>query len=158
MTLTPRWRKAVLTVHVISAVGWLGTDLVLLTLGAAGLAGWRPEVAYPAQGFIGLYLFTPLSLIVWLVGLINALVTPWGLLKHWWVVAKFAIVTLMLGLVVFALRPNLVAALDGGLDRQHQLNLLIAPIVSSCLLVFATVLSTYKPWGRRSLILEPTRR
>src|SRR5262249_13844822 len=33
MKFTPRWRKAVLTLHVASAVGWLGVDLVLLTLG-----------------------------------------------------------------------------------------------------------------------------
>ena len=31
MRLPPRWRKAVLTVHVMTAVGWLGVDLVLLT-------------------------------------------------------------------------------------------------------------------------------
>jgi hypothetical protein len=58
----------------------------------------------------------------------------------------------MLVLVVLALRPNLVAALDlgGALDFRHRLNLLIAPIVSSTLLVIATTLSSYKPWGRRA--------
>jgi hypothetical protein len=149
--MTPRWRKAVLTVHVATSVGWLGVDLVLLTLGASGLAGWRPEVVYPAMGYVGLVLFTPLSFLVWLVGLFNAWTTPWGVLTHWWVIAKLTIVTAMLVLVVFALRPNLVAALNlaGGLDRQYRLNLLIAPIVSSTLLVIATTLSTYKPWGRR---------
>jgi hypothetical protein len=151
MRLSPRWRKAVLTVHVATSVGWLGVDLVLLTLGATGLSGWRPDVVYPAMGYVGLALFTPLSLLVWLIGVFNAWTTPWGVLKHWWVITKLAIVTLMLVLVVFALRPNLVAALDlaGALDRQHRLNLLIAPIVSSTLLVIATTLSTYKPWGRR---------
>ena len=152
MRLTPRWRKAVLTVHVATSVGWLGVDLVLLTLGATGLSGWRPDVVYPAMGYVGLVLFTPLSFLVWLVGVFNAWTTPWGVLKHWWVITKLAIVTVMLVLVVLALRPNLVAALDlaGALDHQHRLNLLIAPVVSSTLLVIATTLSTYKPWGRRS--------
>jgi hypothetical protein len=73
-----------------------------------------------------------------------------GLLHHWWVTTKLAITTLMLILVVFALRPNLVAAMSEGaaLPQQQRLNLMIAPMVSSTLLVVATALSTYKPWGR----------
>jgi hypothetical protein len=150
-TLAPRWRKTVLTLHVITAVGWLGTDLVLVTLGISGVAGADPAVVYPAMGLIGTTLFIPLSLAVWLIGVFNAWTTPWGVFRHWWVMTKLAIVTVMLGLVVFALRPNLVAALnDGGaLPQQQRLNLLVAPIVSSTLLIIATVLSTFKPWGRR---------
>jgi hypothetical protein len=49
MRLPPRWRMAVLTVHVITAVGWLGVDLVLLTFGIAGLSGADPDLVYPAQ-------------------------------------------------------------------------------------------------------------
>jgi hypothetical protein len=150
MPFPQRWRRLVLTLHVITAVGWLGTDLVLLTLGICGLAGVDPAVVYPAQGLIGLILFTPLSLLVWLVGVVNAIGTRWGLLHHWWVATKLGIVTLMLALVAFALRPNLLAAWHDGatLPHQQRLNLLIAPVVSSSLLVLATVLSTYKPWGR----------
>jgi hypothetical protein len=150
MKLTPRWRKAVLTLHVVTSVGWLGTDLVLVTLGITGMSGWRPDVVYPAMGFVGQALFVPLSLLVWLIGVFNAWTTPWGLLKHRWVVVKLVLTTVMLGLVVFALRPNLVAALDQGaaLPDRIRLDLVIAPCVSSTLLVVATVLSTYKPWGR----------
>jgi hypothetical protein len=150
MNLPPRWRKAVLTTHVVTAVGWLGVDLVQLTLGIAGLAGTDAAVIYPAFGLIGTVLFLPLSFLVWLVGIVNALYTPWGLLKHWWVVTKLAVVTLMLGLVVFALYPNLADAWTLGAATPHQtrLNLVVAPSVSTSLLIFATVLSTYKPWGR----------
>jgi hypothetical protein len=157
MKLTPRWRKAVLTLHVVTSVGWLGTDLVLVTLGVTGMSGWRPDVVYPAMGFVGQVLFVPLSVVVWLIGVFNAWATPWGVLRHWWVVVKLILTTVMLGLVVFALRPNLVAALDvatnssgTGLPDRTRLDLVIAPCVSSSLLVVATVLSTYKPWGRTS--------
>lgn len=150
MTLPPRWRKAVLTVHVITAVGWLGTDLVQVTLGIAGLAGADPAVVYPAMGLVGTVLFVPLSALVWLVGVVNAAVTPWGLMRHWWVVVKLALTTLMLVLVMFALRPTLSAALELGaaLPDAERTQLVIAPSVSSTLLVIATVVSTYKPWGR----------
>jgi hypothetical protein len=150
MNLPPRWRKAVLTTHVVTAVGWLGVDLVQLTLGVAGLTGTDPAVVYPAFGLIGTALFVPLSFLVWLVGVVNAVCTPWGLLRHWWVVTKLAIVTLMLVLVVFALYPNLsdAWAMGAATPRQTRLDLVVAPSVSTSLLVLATVLSTYKPWGR----------
>jgi hypothetical protein len=150
MALSPRWRKAILTIHVISAVGWLGCDLVLLTLAVAGVSGFRPEVVYPALGFVGLALFVPLSIVVWLVGVFNAWATPWGLVRHWWVAVKLLLTTAMLLAVVFALRPGLeqALALGGGLTTQQRVTLLFPPIVSTSLLVFATVVSTYKPWGR----------
>jgi hypothetical protein len=56
----------------------------------------------------------------------------------------------MLGLVLFLLRPGLVEAgeLAGALPGRDRVNMVVAPSVSTSLLVFATVLSTYKPWGR----------
>ena len=162
MVLTPRWRKAILTLHVITAVGWLGCDLVLLTLSAAGLAGYRPEIVYPAMGFVGLALFVPLSVLVWLIGVFNAWVTPWGLLRHRWVTVKLIVTTAMLVAVFFALRPGLEAALaeGAGLDQRERIGLMFPPVVSTSLLVFATVLSTYKPWGRtrRASAPPPSRR
>ncbi len=150
MRLAPRWRKAVLTVHVVTAVGWLGVDLVLLTFGVAGLTGADPEVVYPAQSLIGRMLFAPLSVLVWLVGVVNAVGTPWGLLRHRWVLVKLLLTTAMLGLVLFLLLPALTEAGDlaDDLPRRDRITMVVAPSVSSTLLLFATVLSTYKPWGR----------
>ena len=150
MKLPPRWRKLVLTAHVITAVGWLGVDLVMLTFGIAGLTGADPELVYPAQSYIGRVLFTPLSALVWLIGVINALFTPWGLVKHWWVLVKLLVTTLMLCLVVFLLYPSLTDAgsLAAELPLRDRINMVVAPSVSTTLLIFATVLSTYKPWGR----------
>ncbi len=150
MRFTPRWRKAVLTAHVVTAVGWLGVDLVLLTFGIAGLAGADPDLVYPAQSLIGRALFVPLSFLVWVVGVVNAVGTPWGLLRHRWVLVKLLLTTVMLGLVVFLLLPGLTEAGDlaGELPRRDRINMVVAPSVSTSLLLFATILSTYKPWGR----------
>ena len=150
MRLVPRWRKAVLTVHVVTAVGWLGVDLTLLALGVGGLTGADPEVVYPAQSLVGRMLFAPLSVLVWLVGVVNAVGTPWGLFRHRWVLVKLLLTTAMLGLVLFLLLPALTEAGDlaGDLPRRDRVTMVVAPSVSSSLLVFATVLSTYKPWGR----------
>lgn len=150
MTLAPRWRKALLTLHVATAVGWLGVDLVLLTLGIAGLSGVDAAVVYPAAGLVGRVLFAPLSALAWVVGVLTALLTPWGLVRYHWVVVKLLVATVMLGLILLALYPTLTDAwvLGAALPDRERLDLVIAPAVSSTLLVVATVLSTYKPWGR----------
>lgn len=155
MTLSPRGRKALLTLHVVTAVGWLGTDFVLLFLAVAGVSGADPAVVYPATALIGLWVFTPLSFVVWIVGVLGSLLTPWGLFRYWWVVVKLALTTLMVVLVVFALRPGLLAMDDvAAVDRTGAL---FPPVVSTTMMLVASVLSTYKPWGRIRRTRPPTR-
>ena len=75
---------------------------------------------------------------------------------------KLIITTAMLVAVFFALRPGLETALAQGaaLTQRERIGLLFPPVVSTSLLVFATVLSTYKPWGRtrRATALPSSRR
>ncbi|MEU2613973.1 hypothetical protein ABZ570_20670 [Micromonospora sp. NPDC007271] len=148
--LSPTGRKALLTLHLVTSLGWLGADLGLLALGVAGLRGADPEVVYPAAGLLVTYLFAPLSVLVWLIGLASALLTPWGLLRWRWVLVKFVITTAMLGLVLLLLTPTVrrLGELGPDLAARDRLDLVVPPAVSSTLLIVTTVLSTYKPWGR----------
>ncbi|WP_410811220.1 hypothetical protein [Micromonospora sp. 067-2] len=150
--IPPTARKALLTLHLVTSLGWLGTDLVLLTLGVAALRGADPAVVYPVAALVGTVLFAPLSVLAWLVGVASALLTPWGLLRHRWVLTKLVITTVMVGLVLFLLTPKLrhAGALSTALSARDRADLVIAPAVSTILMIIATVLSTYKPWGRRS--------
>ncbi|WBB67046.1 hypothetical protein [Micromonospora sp. WMMD812] len=159
--IPPGTRKALLTAHLVTSLGWLGIDLVLLTLGVAVLRGADPTVVYPVTALLGTALFAPLSVIVWLVGVVSALLTPWGLLRHRWVLVKLLITTVMVVLVLALLTPNLRAAgeLGAALPARDRADLVIAPAVSTTLMVVATVLSTYKPWGRlRRAVPVATRR
>ncbi|MFR9774825.1 hypothetical protein ACL02O_02055 [Micromonospora sp. MS34] len=158
--LSPAGRKALLTVHLVTSLGWLGADLVLLTLGVAGLRGADPEVVYPTAGLLVTWLFAPLSVAVWLIGVISALLTPWGLLRWRWVLVKFAITTVMLGLVLLALTPRVreLGALGADASPHLRADLVVAPAVSTTLLLVATVLSTYKPWGRLRRATAPAAR
>jgi hypothetical protein len=153
MTLSPTWRKTLLTLHVVTAVGWLGSDFVLLALGISGLSGADPELVYPAMDLIGRVVFAPLSLVVLGVAVCNGLFTRWGLFRWWWVVVKLFLVCLMVVLVAVALLPGLAEAADlgGALATPDRVNLVVAPSVSTTMMLVATVLSTFKPWG-------PTRR
>jgi hypothetical protein len=149
--ISPPARKALLTLHLVTSLGWLGADLVLLTLGIAAQSGAAdPAVVYPVGALIGTVLFAPLSILVWLIGVVSALLTPWGLVRYRWVLVKLVITTVMVGLVLFLLTPNLrhAGALGTALPPRERADLVIAPAVSTTLLIIATVLSTYKPWGR----------
>ncbi|MBG6063836.1 hypothetical protein [Micromonospora ureilytica] len=149
--IRPSTRKALLTLHLVTSLGWLGTDLVLLTLGIAVQRGADPGVVYPVTALVGTVLFAPLSVLVWLIGVASSLLTPWGLLRHRWVLVKLVLTTVMVGLVLFLLVPNLrhAGAVGAALPTRDRADLVIAPAVSTSLMIIATVLSTYKPWGRR---------
>ncbi|MFB9236047.1 hypothetical protein ACFFWC_10890 [Plantactinospora siamensis] len=150
MRVPPRIRKTLLTAHVATSVGWLGVDLALLTLGIAGLAGADRDVVYPAAALLATLLFAPLSGAVWLIGVLNALLTPWGLVRHRWVVVKLLITSAMLGLVLFVLLPAVrgLGELGGAAPMRSRIDLVVPPSVSSSLLIFMTAVSSFKPWGR----------
>jgi hypothetical protein len=59
MKLSPRWRKLLLTIHVVSAVSVLGTDLVLLVLGISSMRGADPQTVYPAAHLVATWLLAP---------------------------------------------------------------------------------------------------
>jgi hypothetical protein len=156
MRFAPRWRKALLVTHVVASVGWLGADAVLLVLGIAGraglsgLAGADPAVVYPAAELVCVVLVVPLSLLAWLTGVVCALGTRWGLLRHWWVLAKLATTTLMAVLVLVALTPGVRAAAQAAqsLSTQERSQFVVPPSVACALLVLNVAMSVYKPWGR----------
>jgi len=79
--LPTRWRKLLVTVHVLTTVGVFGTDLVLLLLGAWSALGAEPRAVYPAAALVGQILVAPLAIASLGTGVALALLTPWGLLK-----------------------------------------------------------------------------
>jgi hypothetical protein len=79
------------------------------------------------------------------------LLTPWGLFAHWWVIAK---TVLLIGSVVTAvtvLRPALEAGATGGVVTATPLVVLTGQLAA---FGTATVLSVFKPWGRRRPVTQ----
>ncbi|MBC7738757.1 MAG: hypothetical protein H7245_16420, partial [Candidatus Saccharibacteria bacterium] len=94
MLLRPGPRKILLVVHVTVSVGMLGAVAVFLALAIVGVAGREPQLAravYPSLALIARWVILPLVMASLLIGVIQSLVTPWGLFRHWWVVAKLAV-------------------------------------------------------------------
>ena len=95
--MTPRLRKVVLTAHVTTSVGWLGAVLAYLALDITAVTG--RDVPTVRAAYVGMdltiwYAIVPLALASVLVGIVNALGTPWGLFRHYWVLLKFLLTML----------------------------------------------------------------
>ncbi len=90
----PRLRKLTLTLHVTSSVGRLGAVAAFLALAVTGLTSSTPQTvrgAYLAMDVVGWYVIVPFSVASLLSGLVQSLGTVWGLLHHYWVIAKLLI-------------------------------------------------------------------
>src|SRR5437899_2269732 len=108
MTMTKGLRKLILTAHVTSSVGWMGAVACFLALAIAGLAGREDHAvraAYVAMKMTTWAVIVPLCLASLLTGLIESLATPWGLLQHYWVLAKLVLTALATVVLLVHTRP-----------------------------------------------------
>lgn len=74
MVLGPAQRRLVLTMHVISTLGWLGAVIAFLVLTAAGLASRDPQMAravYLVAEPLTWYAIVPLALASLLTGVVE---------------------------------------------------------------------------------------
>lgn len=156
--LPPRVRKAVLTVHIVAAGAWIGVDVLVAVLAAAGLDSGSAEVRGLALRALATFVVTPMlvaALVCLGSGLLLGLATKWGLLRYWWVAVKLVTNVVLATLVLVLLRPGMPevgaagAAIEAGRTPAVDLSFLAyPPAVSLTALVVATVLSVHKPWGR----------
>ncbi len=96
--MTPALRKLTITAHVTFSVGWLGAVAAFLVLSIAGLTSHDAEVvrgAYLSMDLISRFIIIPMCFAALVTGLLQALGTPWGLFRYYWIMLKF-------GLAIFA--------------------------------------------------------
>lgn len=158
--MTRGTRRAVLALHLLTAVGWMGLDLAL---GVLALTGWVTDDgataagAYAAVAIVVPVVVPALALGMLATGVLLGLGTKWGVLQWTWVAAKLAIGVLLNVLVLVLLLPmalGLPAGLEGSADQVRAAvgdasrALVFPPLVSFVLLAVALVLSLWKPGGR----------
>ena len=159
--MTPAVRKLTITAHVTFSVGWLGAVAAFLVLSIAGLTSHDAEVvrgAYLSMELISRFVIIPMSFTAVATGLLQALGTPWGLFRYYWIVMKFglaifatvallihqfAVMAVAAKRVTGAAAETLFAADFGTLKTE----LVRAPSLAILLLLGVTTLGVYKPWG-----------
>ncbi len=167
--MPPRLRKSVLTVHVATSVGWLGAVVAYLALDVTTVASGDAVTvrgAYVGMELLVRYAIVPLALASVLIGVVNALGTPWGLFRHYWVVVKFVltvVATLVLLKEVTTVSSLARLAVDAA-DPRPLGNTLVHSGGGLLVLLIVLVLSVFKPRGltrhgwRKQRRSEPTQR
>lgn len=158
--MTLRLRQLALTAHVTSSVGWLGAVGAFLALAIAGLTSRNAELVramYLAMELTGWFVIVPLALASLPSGLVMSLGTEWGLFRHYWVLAKFAITILATVLLLVHMQPvghlaGVVAetTLARGELAGLRIQLVADAGAAMVALLVATALSIYKPCGLTS--------
>ncbi len=170
--MKPYFRRLGVTAHVTFSVGWLGADAGFLALAIVGLASQDAQMvraAYLAMELSGWFVIVPFSFAALLTGLVLALGTPWGLFRHYWILAKCLLTvgaTIVLLVHTNAMteaanrvsgtgadtlssaRAHLGASGAGGHLGDVQIQLAVASGAGLLVLLAATTLGVYKPWGR----------
>ena len=152
MTMPPRLRKAVLTAHVATSVGWLGAVLAYIALDVAAVTGTdaaKVRAAYLAMEVTALNAIIPLAIASVLIGVVNALGTSWGLLRHYWVLVKFLLTVVATIVLLIENRTirSLARAAEASSDPTTLPGTLPHSLGGLVVLSLVVLLSIYKPRG-----------
>ena len=155
MAFAPALRRFTFTTHVTSSAGWVGAVLVFVALAGIGLTSRDERTvrgAYLIMAPAAWFVLVPLAHAALVSGIALSLGTPWGLFRHYWVALKlvitaFCTVILLIYMGTFRQMAGVAAdpVIELGLVRNPSP--LLHSIVALMLLIAATVLAVYKPFG-----------
>lgn len=155
MAFAPALRRFTFTIHVTSSVGWVGAVLVFLALAAIGLTSQDETTvrgAYLVMAPAAWFVLVPLAHTALFSGIALSLGTPWGLIQHYWVALKlvitaFSTVILLIYMGTFRQMAGIAAdpVVELGLVRNPSP--LLHAVLALALLLGATILAIYKPFG-----------
>ncbi|HET9959196.1 MAG TPA: hypothetical protein VFQ61_32125 [Polyangiaceae bacterium] len=150
-------RSLGLTGHVAASVGWLGAVMCFDVLAFIGLYGSDPQLTRSSLLLmrpIVEYLIVPLCLAATITGVVQSMITKWGLFEHYWVVVKLVltiVATLALWLHLSPIRDvsaaaKLAPALPSSLSAT-RLQVSVDATLATITLLVLTGLGVYKPRG-----------
>jgi hypothetical protein len=148
-------RKFTFTTHVTSSVGWGGAVVVFFALAIIGLISEDEATvrgAYLVMAPAAWFVLVPLAHASLLSGIALSLGTTWGLFRHYWVVFKlvitvFSTVILLIYMGTFRQMAGVAAEPVAELALVRNPSPIVHAILALVLLLTATVLAVYKPFG-----------
>lgn len=154
MQMTPTTRKVVLAGHLSVSVGWIGAAAAYLCLGIAAEVSGDGELirgSWIAMDAVGWFVIVPMAIASLISGVVMAVATRWGLLRHYWVLFSltltlFATAVLVLHMPTVSSQADVARVADeaglealGG-DVGH-------PAIGLVVLLAVHVLNVFKPRG-----------
>lgn len=151
----PQVRKAALTVHLACSLGWIGAAVTYLALGVAATTSvdaGRIRALWVALEIVGWAVIVPFAVAALLTGLVVSLASPWGLLRHWWVLISLVLTTIAVAVTVLHMPTVSATARRAASAGPGELTGLggdlFHPAAGLVVLLVVTVLNVYKPRGR----------
>jgi uncharacterized membrane protein len=153
--MSPGLRRFFLTLHLATSIGWLGAVVAFLGLAAIGLTSADEPIvrgAYLLMAPAAWLVLVPLAHASLLSGIVVSVGTAWGIFRHQWVVLKLAITTVSTAILLIytnTFKQMASVAADPAVDLALVRNPspVVHAILALILLVVATVLGVYKPFG-----------
>ncbi len=149
-------RKSLLTLHVVTAVGLLGSVAGLLVAAMRAATRDDPVDAHAIYELMAILPFTlgiPLSFLALGSGVVLGVTSRWRVLRHWWVTAKLALLgsTILLGALVVG--PTVDTLVDGtasagAVDRAGAWRLVVVLATQLVMVLTAVILAMFRPGGR----------
>lgn len=160
--LPQRGMKVLKVVHLICAVAWMGSAIIMsclrLFVGATDAAG----MFYMAEVLesIDMKILVPGAVGCLVTGLLYGLFTNWGFFKHRWLTVKWVLVVFMMSLGTFYMGPlvkdNVLISrnlMNGSGNAaaywQNVVHSTYCGWLQVSLLVLVIILSVWKPWKKR---------
>lgn len=157
MLLSPFFRKLGLTAHITFSVGWFGAVAAFLALAIAGLTSENPQIVvscYLSMDLIAWFVIIPACLGTLVTGIVQSLLTQWGLFRYYWIVIKLILTVAATVVLLAHMQPiRYMADMVSGATltdvdlRGLRLQLIADAGAALLVLLIATTISVYKPWG-----------
>jgi hypothetical protein len=168
--MTPGLRKLGLTFHVVLSVGWIGAvaAFMALAIGTFSKDAAVAHAAYLTMAVVGRGVLVPLSVGALVSGIVQSLATKWGLFRHYWVLVKLALTLFATAALLVHQATAITEAArlardaSGVLLRSAQLQQLGVQLLADSglallVLLTATAIGVYKPWGKICQITKSLR-
>lgn len=158
LIMSPKLNRVMLTTRITVSVGWFGAVAVFIALAVTGIASANMQLArssYIAMELSGWFVIVPFCIASLVIGIVQALGTKWGLLKHYWSVVKVILTLLATVALLLQIKPigGLSLAASGNVDFTNALPDLKLQIVANAgaaflLLLAIITISVFKPMGK----------
>lgn len=159
-------RKALLAVHLVASIGWVGGAIGYIALGIAAQTSTDPATirgVWLSFDILGWWILVPEAVVTLLTGIALSLATRWGLLQHYWVVVALILTSLCTVVLVLHMRDVSAMAEMARTAEATELQRiggdLPHPTIGLVMLLLVLVLNVYKPRGltRRGWRLQQQR-
>ena len=153
MRMSPGLRKFMLSVHLVSSMGWLGAVAAYLALDLTAATSENPQMlrsVWIGMGLIVSVIIVPLAIASLVTGIIQSLGTKWGLFEHWWVLISLVLTifaTIVLVIKAGDISAGAAALANPSSAHAPQGNSLLHSIGGLVILLFITFLNVIKPTG-----------